>query len=749
MEPIRDSYAKTPLGEILILDGMNPVKRWDGLLPAPVDAGLIAPTTACTVTKGTDPGEIIGFFRAYVRWVDSRGNVSNLSPISNTELCEGDSGAVTNATNTSPIRITTSGAHGLATGDVVRIEGTVGNTGCIATWEVTVVDATNFDLNFSAGDGTYVSGGTWISGVDRITYSDVPVPTDPKVVRKQILRNTDGQFTTFYVDVDTTDLAGTSFDTDNTDEDLSFTTGIPLLTSDGLPFADANYPPPDFFTSMAHHNSRMFAGCIRIYREGGAVLTNASTAVVGLGTNWTPTLAGRFLYVDGGTAAYEIASVESATALTLVDTYADSSDPYATYAIAPEAGQRRLIWWAQAGKAESWSPLQALEVQEDGDELVGVMVKGSFVYFVSLDRIFRLTYQTDPARDGQQYSSCQRGCVNQRCWVPVEETTFMLDRAGIHAFSGGQESEQISTPIQNVFQTLEDFRYIVNWDARDHFHAAYFPDEETIRWFVSMGSRRRPRHAIALHYRTNRWVLEEYPFAVTSSAQVLVGQARLVFVGSDGAKTFCAGQGKLDGIDSRQGTVYGAVEEAGLCSLTDVRAAYDDAVVGLAVSITSGKGAGQRRIVHEVDGQTLRVVQPWRIIPDDTSLYQIAGVNYRYRSARLTLVEDAGKESEGKIGVFFEPSTDPSFARIRIFEDRREAPVVFRSDTFGEEGVSAEATSTELELDMTNENAYAQQRMESRRDNNIEGVRQWTFEIEGTAGNQGAEITGFVVDGVG
>jgi hypothetical protein len=335
--------------------------------------------------------------------------------------------------------------------------------------------------------------------------------------------------------------------------------------------------------------------------------------------------------------------------------------------------------------------------------------------------------------------------------VLVEETTFMLDRAGIHAFSGGQESEQISTPIQNVFQTLEDFRYIVNWDAKNLFHAAYFPDEETIRWFVSMGSRRRPRHAIALHYRTNRWVLEEYPFAVTSSAQVLVGQARLVFVGSDGARTFCAGQGSLDGIDARRSTAFGAVESAGLCSLTDGRAVYDAAVVGLAVSITSGTGAGQRRIIWGVDGQELKVTQPWRIIPDDTSLYQIAGVNYRYRSADLTWAEDEGVESGNNrgLGVFFEPSVDPSFAHIRIFQDERETPVVFRSDTFGEEGVSAEAASPDLEFDMTNENAYVQQRMESRADQNIQHVRQWKFDIRGTGGNQGAVIKGFVIDGVG
>jgi hypothetical protein len=743
---IRDAYAKTPLGDIMILDGMNPVKRWDGLLPAPVDAGLIAPSAPCTITKGSSAGQILGYFRAYVRYVDSRGNVSILSPISNTELCESLGGLVTNATNTSPIRITTAAAHGLVSGDNVRIEGTTGNTGCIATWEITVVDGTNFDLNFSAGDGFYTGGGTWQAGVDTIEYSNVPVPTDPKVVRRQILRNTDGQFTTFYVDVDTTDLASTSFSSDNTDEDISAGQPVPLLTKEGLPFADANYPPPNFMTSMAHHQGRMFAGVNRVYRDGCVAVANGSTSVTGLGTQWTTALAGRFLFIDGASRAYEIESVEGPLALTLVDAFADATVDYAFYAIRPEIAQRRLIWWTQAGLPESWSPIYAFEVQEDGGELTGVMVKGSFDYIVSEDRIFRHTFQSDPAVDGQLYPSCQRGCVNQNCWVHVEEQTFMLDRAGIHAFSGGQESEQISTPIQNIFQVLEKNKYLINWNAREAFHAAYYPDEETIRWFVSFGSRKRPRHAITLHYRQQRWVLEEYPFAITSSAQALVAQARVVFVGSEGERTFATGQGRLDGIDARAGTMFGSVASAGLCTLTDVRAEFP-ACAGLAVSISSGKGAGQRRIIHAVDGQTLRLVQPWRIVPDETSLYQIAGVHYRYRSAHLTWGEDAGVEGDRSLGVFFEPSRVPSFARIKIYQDCRDSPIVWRSDTFGEEGSSAEAGSEELEIDMTNVNAYAQQRMESRRDTNIQGVRQWAFDLAGVAGNEGMRITGFVIDG--
>ena len=38
-----------------------------------------------------------------------------------------------------------------------------------------------------------------------VLYDDVPVSDDSKVVRRQILRNTAGQFLTFYVDIDTSD----------------------------------------------------------------------------------------------------------------------------------------------------------------------------------------------------------------------------------------------------------------------------------------------------------------------------------------------------------------------------------------------------------------------------------------------------------------------------------------------------------------------------------------------------------------
>ena len=68
-------------------------------------------------------------------------------------------GTITAATNASPI-VCTLAAHGYSTGDTVNISAATGNTAANGTWEVTVIDVDTFSLNNSAGNGTWVSGGT-------------------------------------------------------------------------------------------------------------------------------------------------------------------------------------------------------------------------------------------------------------------------------------------------------------------------------------------------------------------------------------------------------------------------------------------------------------------------------------------------------------------------------------------------------------------------------------------------------------
>lgn len=75
-------------------------------------------------------------------------------------LSNAESGVVTDATNASPIVIT-SASHGLTTGMKVTVASVGGNTAANGTWTITRVGADTFSLDTSTGNGAYTSGGTW------------------------------------------------------------------------------------------------------------------------------------------------------------------------------------------------------------------------------------------------------------------------------------------------------------------------------------------------------------------------------------------------------------------------------------------------------------------------------------------------------------------------------------------------------------------------------------------------------------
>jgi hypothetical protein len=80
----------------------------------------------------------------------------------NTTLFAGVSrtGSITGATNASPIVITANN-HGLQTGDTVVISGVGGNKAANNAFTITFVNANQFSLNGSTGNGAYTGGGTW------------------------------------------------------------------------------------------------------------------------------------------------------------------------------------------------------------------------------------------------------------------------------------------------------------------------------------------------------------------------------------------------------------------------------------------------------------------------------------------------------------------------------------------------------------------------------------------------------------
>lgn len=70
--------------------------------------------------------------------------------------------AIASSTLATPIVVTTSTAHGLATGDTITISGHLTNTAANGTWTVTYVSATTFSLQTSVGNGAGIATGSYV-----------------------------------------------------------------------------------------------------------------------------------------------------------------------------------------------------------------------------------------------------------------------------------------------------------------------------------------------------------------------------------------------------------------------------------------------------------------------------------------------------------------------------------------------------------------------------------------------------------
>ena len=81
---------------------------------------------------------------------------------------------VSTVTNASPISVTTTANHGMATGDQCFISGVTGTTSANGYWTITSTGATTFTLNGSSGNGAYVNNGIVYPAIGQ------PPPQGPK-----------------------------------------------------------------------------------------------------------------------------------------------------------------------------------------------------------------------------------------------------------------------------------------------------------------------------------------------------------------------------------------------------------------------------------------------------------------------------------------------------------------------------------------------------------------------------------------
>lgn len=585
--------------------------------------------------------------------------------------------------------------------------------------------------------------------VATIVYGNVPAAADPRVKRRQILRNTTGQAITYYVDIDTTDLVTANFTSTKTDTDLAAQEPVPLFDAEGNTLANRFDQPRNDKPIIVHYLGRLFASGEVPYDRGHCWTQAGSTDVYGVGTSWNSSLAGRFLYVRGSGTAGEIAAVDAvAQKLTLVDPWDGISDRFSEYAIRQPPGERNILYWSEANLPDAWPATAGVQIGEVGEPITALVSAGSFLYLFQRRVTWRFSYQRDPAKDSGVFEAFRRGCVNQRCWVQHGEQTYCLDEQGVYTFGSDEAVNDLSTPIQDLFWNQSDQEFRIAWEYSRYFHAIHDQPRTTIRWFVTLGHAAFPSHAICYHYINRQWWIENYPWPLGASAQAVLDRPVVALAGpSSRVYSF---SGTLDGIKPTGNALRGKATSASYLTLTDAASTWAANLTSATVAIVAGRGKGQLRRISSSSGQTLTVDIPWTTLPDATSEYQIGGVQVRWKSRRLRWAVTE-KQTPRRLEALFQPTPTQASVDVRIFPNFSKLPTTwgpsFPRTGSSEAGLSWTKDQPDLTVHLEYDQGFVQARMDDSRDQFIGRGDTFQLEMSGFSSQDTWRIFSLMLDG--
>lgn len=742
-----DTFIKASNGELFVLNGVDPVISWNGVKPQASLSRVETPKTVPTMSS-FGVGALGGEYYCYVRFVAEDGTVSNLSPLSSKIELSSKTGLIADVSQTTPIVIE-SVAHGLAEGQTVSVSGVGGEPGANGTFSVSIIDQDFFILNNSETKGVYSGGGKWLAGASMLIYSNVPVPTDEKIKKRQILRNTNGQVEVFYVDFETENLTAKSFFSKKTDEELADSQEVPLYDADMNIIANGFPEIPDWKPYAATINDRMFIAGAKSYTQGSAKVQDGNAYVYGIGTNWKENFAGRKFFCSSAANVFDIAEVdEGLQRITLAKPYSGKSNYYDSYSISPNYAEKKALYYSEVGEPKRILTSSGLVVQEDNEEITGLVNLDTFLYIFFKSKIYKLTFGTSPDSDGAIYpSSYTRGALNQRCIVTRGSSVMAMDRLGIYAFqSSGEQS--LSTPIGSIFAG-QNPNYKINWKYSEFFHAVNINSQNTVRWFVVMGAGRHPRHALCFNYETKVWWIEEFSVPVYSSCQDFDPSAATCFLGINNNRVVRYPEGNLDGIEPTIVPNTGSVSSSSHMWFDDASMTFDPKqAVNNPVCLRLSSGELVRRVIKKVVGSKAYVDRPF-LKSVTGSTYTIGSAGWSFRTGNFR-IDGNDKNMVRKVEFVFQPTKPANKFNFKIYKDREEEAIPFkkpfRRETNEEFTVSDDGFN--LIGDFSKKNGSLSQRIDTHRDYAIDGTRYISLEVNGDFSADPLLIYGIRLDGI-
>jgi hypothetical protein len=577
-----------------------------------------------------------------------------------------------------------------------------------------------------------------------IKYEDVQVPTDTRVVKRQIWRNTADQVQNFYLDIETDDLTITDFTSNNSDEQLVLNDIITFTDVDGYTIPYLYAQPPDDKPFIAELRGRIFAVGSRRYSEGSIQTTNGSATIIGIGTNWTSSLGGRRLIA--GNREYLITEVDAeAQEIELSQTYAGETDLFALYVIAPYAAEELVVRWSDpVAGPEAWPLTAQMLLPQDGDVITGIVNYGDALYITKTRNIYRLNFTEDPAVDGEVSPAARRGCINHRCAVTVEGACLMLDREGIHAFVGGPNPQHISLPVGDLFREETDGLHI-NWAAdMCMLHAIHHQELSTVKFYAPLAGDMFPQHAICYDYRRSRFWIESYPRPITSSCHSLAITGRPL-LGTTEGKILAADVGSLDLIQPG-GTflTIAAVNSPLSISLTTTPKECE----GVPLVILNGTAAGIDRIISYQTGTEIQFLTPMDVLPSVGDKVQLGGIPYRFKTAAFGADRMDGNNPKS-FTMLFDPNNENLFGTLTVFKNGKTTPSTRAAarSPWGATSRNHLKNAKHVTLDMASPLGMVTEQLSFSGEKDVPANLEFQFDVAGSSGECKPRITEIKVEG--
>lgn len=687
------SFATAPDLRTLIANGIDPVVVFDGTTGLSATAGCPYPATPPTIAV-SGSGDITGEYACFLRFVDTRGNVSRPTAFSN----------VISASGAGSVDYT--GLETFVGGDPGARRQILRNTAGQANVYYVDIDTTDLSsLSLSS------------------TLSDDILSAQ----ESQLIQDEDGltRYDRYY-------RPSSTFAVVCPYNNRVYAAGYVVYTelSASLTFGSKQVYSLRAFPAGLLDDSFNFGGSLFFAAPGSAERYTIDVA------------------------PFDADADEDTVGFLLKSPWAGATNAFSRYAVSSATELRNAVFYSEAGLPESWHPANAFTVPEDGDDITALYTLNSFLFVTKSRRTYRFSSESDPLRDGAVFQSVGRGCVNHRTAIVVGDMAYVMDAQGVYVFDGRQATP-ISAAISDLFRGTNVHGYRVNWKCSRYFHGVYCPAEQCIRFFVVLRGDYLPHHALCYSTEFGRWWIEEYAYAVGASCLAPPGRqsgtwqagAQTVYLAGEGSRVWSLGESALDGVPNWNYTFDGTVLDATPCRITPV-AATSEPVTNTILTVLTGRATGQTRKITNNDSGILTVDRALLPVPAAGDRFCIGAVPYRYLSHRLRFTESEQQDGHS-VRIAFEPQTWGSVG-VRRYIDHSDDPekLAARVQPDDGDGVTGETGDSEVRIDLTNRSGYAVIRGDRHLERDTPGARTVRVELVGASGPTPHRFSSFDVRGV-